>query len=360
MVRIICMLFLFPAGIILAQGEWVKISSPTTNSLNSIFVYDTTNIWMAGEAGTIIYSSDAGFSWFEQNTGLTYPYHIRDIHFSDSLNGWAVSINIVNPPLGTTFLKTSDGGNNWEILPYPEEFIFLSSVFFFDKDYGFTAGSEGAIFKTTNGGESWKRCPVDSGLFRDLSISSLVFTDSLNGFASGGNFDVVGVIWRSTDGGETWWSTGVGPEPISDLYFIDSQKIVGVGGDFEFGTGFTWSNDNGMSWNYQSLDYLGIGSSINFRNASEVWVALRSSRFLLYSSDSANTWIDIPVPDSTYIFDLEFADSLTGVACGYEGVIFKWKKTLSNIIVQTEIPVKTFSLHPNYPNPFNPSTNIKL
>jgi photosystem II stability/assembly factor-like uncharacterized protein len=342
-----------------SQGEWYRVESPVNTTLSSLFLLDSLNVWAAGNSGTIIYSSDGGDNWSIQNSGISYPYNIVEIHFSDSINGWCVSINVFEPPFGTILLKTTDGGVNWQSFPYPEELTFFHTIYFFNPSYGFTAGNDGLILRTTDGGENWRQAPVDSGFYKDLTIIDIKFRDSLNGYASGGNIDVAGVIWRSTDGGENWWSLPCGsPEPINEIYFRDSVNIIGIGGDFEWGTGIVTSSDDGDTWDYKSMDIFGVGSSIAFRTPGDVWGSLRTNNSLVYSSDSGSTWIPVVLSDTSYIFDLEFSDSLHGIACGYGGEILKWRKTLVGLTDDLHNPFSDFHLYSNYPNPFNPSTKI--
>jgi photosystem II stability/assembly factor-like uncharacterized protein len=360
LIRSIILLLIFPV-FINAQGEWVKVNSPVTNTLSSLFLLDSMNAWAAGASGTIIFSSDGGNNWTVQNSGITFPYNIEDIHFSDSLNGWAVSVNYNEEPFGTIFLKTTDGGLNWVSISYHEELVFFNTIFFFNSDYGFAAGNGGLIIRTTDSGESWRECPVDSGLYRDFRINDLKFRDSLDAFACGGEIDVAGVIWRSTNGGESWWSFSPGdsPEPINEVYFIDSINVIGIGGDFEWGTGIVRSSDNGFNWEYKSIDVFGFGSSISFRNSHEVWGAIRTNNSLIYSSDSGTNWTEVRISDTSYISDLEFSDSLNGIACGYGGEIYKWKKTLVSVSENDPETIPGFHLYPNFPNPFNPVTTIR-
>ncbi|MDR0611462.1 MAG: hypothetical protein LBG58_15245 [Planctomycetaceae bacterium] len=64
------------------------------------------NIWVAGNPGTIIYSSaDSGKTWKATPSGVSTV--IRKIVFADPQNGWAVG------DLGT-ILRTNDGGTTWK------------------------------------------------------------------------------------------------------------------------------------------------------------------------------------------------------------------------------------------------------
>jgi len=79
---------------------------------------------------------------------------------------------------------------------------------------------------------------------------------------------------------------------------------------------------------------------------------------LLYSLDSGNTWIDIPAPGNSSIYDLVFTDSLTGYGVGEAGAIIKYKYPVVPTIAQDLNLNQNFILYQNYPNPFNPETQI--
>ena len=76
--------------------------------------------------------------------------------------------------------------------------------------------------------------------------------------------------------------------------------------------------------------------------------------------DSGVTWIQIPTPDSSEIFDVIFPDSLHGFAVGREGAILKYKPPIVDAISDYyDVIPNSFKLFQNYPNPFNPNTIIK-
>jgi len=346
----ILFLLLLPFKIISPQGEWVKMNSPVTADLTCLNAYDSLNVWIAGDSGKILYSSDWGLNWkLQHSDGI---YKITDLHIIDSLNGWGIGLNTV-PPF-TRIYYTSDGGNIWENFPFPDDFLALKSIYFLNSSEGYVAGSSGFIFKTTDNGSKWEECVVDS--FR-LDVNDIKFYDEMNGLACGGIRDFTGVVWKSTNAGEYWSAIKIPFEPVWELHYIDSLNIIGIGGDLEYGTAIIRSSDGGYVWEYNSLSIFGVGTSISFRSSNEVWCTLGSDLKLIFSGDSGKTWISITSPDNSALYDVVFADSLHGMAVGNNGAVYKYKaKTVD--VKDDPVYLKSFEVYGNYPNPFNPTSKI--
>lgn len=344
-----------------SQGEWNQLSSPTTRTLGKVHFVDSLTGWAAGDSGIILRTQDGGQNWEIQNS--TVNSEIRDVFFLNGDLGWAVSWT-ANPPFRTIILHTTDGGNSWTAATYPIDFLLMNTITFFDSLQGWMGGTDvrggtpEQFLRTTNGGVDWE--PVMStGLCSGFPIEGFRFYSRQYGFANGGAFDANGVIWKTTDSGREWKAACVSPEPIQQLYSFDSLSIIGVGGDFEFGSGIVRTTNGGVSWEYRSLQVFGVAWSLSFRTAYEGWAPLGRAEKFIYTLDSGGTWTDIPTPNSSAIFDVQFTDSLHGYAVGYQGVILKYSPTPVNVRdnLQEYFP-SAHRLYQNYPNPFNPRTKI--
>ena len=84
----------------------------------------------------------AGFEW--QNPKPT-GNSLRSISFVSDGYGWICGLN-------GTLLKTTDDGENWEVLKSPVA-DDLNGIFFTDKLNGWVVGSKDVILNTTNGGK---------------------------------------------------------------------------------------------------------------------------------------------------------------------------------------------------------------
>ncbi len=337
------------------REEWRQIPSPTDKTLRNLHFIDAQTGWAAGEDGTIIHTSNGGDDWIVQNS--TVQTFIVDIFFINENIGWAITFRDTFP-FGSIILNTTNGGDNWIAEDYPDGNVFMNTIFFFDSVNGWIGGTY--IAGTTNGGATWVRADVDSGMISGLPVFNFNFYNRQFGYACGGYLDLAGVIWRTTNYGESWSAAGVSPDQVFDLYIIDSLNTITLSGDPEgfFGIGDIKTTDAGTSWTYEELSLSGLSFAIDFRTESEGWSA--SGFKFLFTSDRGESWIDKETPDSAIIFDLVFIDSRNGFAVGENGVILKYipgpadVNEISNDVVSSDIV-----LYQNYPNPFNPITKIR-
>jgi photosystem II stability/assembly factor-like uncharacterized protein len=338
---------------------WHNIKSPTKEMLTELYFIDSLHGWAAGNYGTLIKTTDAGYSWELMDSGT--DLNIVGIYFHDTLNGWALSWKTDTAPLGTYLMKTTDGGENWTQDLFRYENAFLIDISFLDSLNGFIGGSNGDVFYTTDGGNFWERAVIsDSGFCSYFPMFNFTMYDSLYGFINGGYIDISGTIWRTFDGGRTWTGQCVSPEPLHDLVFLDSLNILGVGGDFEYGTGVVRSSNGGDTWEYESLNLFGVAFAIDFRTPNEAWVPMGFAHTFIYTLDTGRTWLTYPAPDSVILYNVHFSDSTRGVAVGRDGAICVYEPLpVVGIDDEETILPETVSLQQNYPNPFNPATTIK-
>ena len=335
------------------EPEWEKLVSPVSTTLTNLSFVSNTTGWASGELGTIIKTTDGGINWNIQDS--TVPYFITGLHFIDENYGWAVTIKEVFP-FNTLILKTTNGGEEWTAEDFQDSSAFMRTIFFFDSLHGFIGGSY--IAETTDGGSTWTQAAIDSSLLSGYPVYKFKFYNEQFGYACGGAIDIAGVIWRTTDSGKNWTAAGVSADQVFDLFIIDSLNAITLSGDPEgfFGIAKIKTTDGGLNWGNEELPMFGLSFAIDFRTASEGWSA--SGFKFLFSSDTGETWVEKIIPDSAIVYDLQFADSLTGFAVGADGDILKYvPKPVSVNDIQNKLD--DFALFQNYPNPFNPTTTIK-
>jgi photosystem II stability/assembly factor-like uncharacterized protein len=345
-----------------AQGTWIKISQPTFKNLKAIYFIDSLKGWIAGDSGVILHTTDGGQNWSYQQSNVTTSIH--DLFFLDSLNGWGLTWHQnVFGPVGTTFLKTTNGGQTWTTETYPKEFSFFYSILFNDSLNGWICGHPGSILKTRDGGQNWDEVKFYNVQFSQFPIFKIKFFNQNFGIGCGGVIDIFGVIWRTTDGGEFWDAFPIGPEPINDFQIISEDFVFAVGGDYEYGTAVSHSTDQGLTWNYRTLDIFGIANSVAFRNDKEGWLNLKGERKFLVTIDSGYTWNEYPLPDSVQPNKIVFVDSLCGFAICDSGYILKYVPKKQTKVTEENFWTNLFSEDFEWgisPNPFNSVTRLNF
>lgn len=349
---------------IFSQPSWQVIKTPTDFNLLKVHYLDSLHCWVAGDSGTILFSSDGGYNWQFQNSGVSN--FISDIFFFDELYGWALTFEIegINFDTRAKILRTTDGGYNWEKINYRHLNVFLSSVFFKDSLNGWIGTYGNGIIYTEDGGYNWNQSTIiDTGGFANFPIEEIAFSNSNFGFAVGGRVDNAGVTWYSTDGGYNWIPTGVGPDLILDYVFTDSINIVSLTAELEgfYPTSILNFNLNNGFWTYDSLNFYAYVSGMSMRKQNEIWCS--SSRLhqgFVFTDNLFIDWQLINAPDSLYPSDVAFADSLHGIATSLRGNILRYipQNSVSVEKISQIIPDEIL-LEQNYPNPFNPVTKIR-
>ena len=165
----------------------------------------------------IIRSTNGGDSWESQYTGLA-GYTVEDLFFLNSRLGWFVAND--GGYTATRIGKTTNGGVNWVITPFPDSASINWCISFTDSLTGFLSGYSGKIYKTIDGGLSWGAAFIDPAgcppLF-NFPKNRIRFFNSVTGFACGGVYDIQGIIWKTTDAGNNWQTYCVAPEPFFDI-----------------------------------------------------------------------------------------------------------------------------------------------
>ena len=131
---------------------------------------------------------------------------------------------------------------DWEMLPastLPNE--GWQVVWFVDPLTGWVGGKRGALRRTTDGGQTWKRLPLG----RALTVRSLFFLDWRHGWLMGEEPGGGTLLLATEDGGEQWSerSLTVGP-PFRTFCFLDTRRGVALRGE-----GALWRTiDGGRQW----------------------------------------------------------------------------------------------------------------
>ena len=167
-----------------AGRSWKQLMLPTRLTMTSIATAND-DLWVAGHGGQIFHSSDHGETWSRQRIDLwsedslspTAGSPILDLHFIDGKNGFALGAF-------SLLLRTRDGGTTWEPLSLPKPEQTPSTAMGENADLDWTFSVE----------------ELELADESDPHLNAMVSTPDGTLFLAGER----GAIFRSRDGGEQW------------------------------------------------------------------------------------------------------------------------------------------------------------
>ncbi len=288
-----------------AHAQWVIQNSGTTRSLLSVHFLNPDIGYVSGEYGTILKTTDGGVNWQTLSPGTNSAFDV--VLFTDENTGYLFG-------RGVLILKTIDAGNSWFSLNYSGSTTLFNSAYFTSIDTGYAVGGTnnvgGTIFKTTDAGNSWS--PQTAGTYQWLR--SVYFTDPNTGYVVGGG----GTILKTTDGGTTWIALNTETNSrFTSVHFPDADTGYTVTG---------WPSDGGI------FKTINAGTSWSFQDPG--------------TTESLNV-----------VF---FVDVNIGYIVGDSGIILKGiNEGTSSVEDMENSIIRSYTLHQNHPNPFNPTTTIQ-
>ena len=334
---------------------WYQISIPLSNvTVQDIFFTDSLNGWVAAmknstnDTAYIFNTSDGGNNWIIQfKDSIRW---INVVQFLDENTGYAGG-GFGEPK----FLKTTNGGNNWQIsTPQGLTNYSILDMKFVNKDTGWVCSDEtlgGGIFRTTNGGSSWNR---QTGSF-DAPIK-LFFLNKDTGWALSSSS-----LYKTTNSGVNWNLLSSFSPGLKGLFFLsnDTGWVIqqGVGQN-----GIKKTINGGLNWFVQPdpTPFGPVPEDIFMVSNSKGWIS--ESRFSIISLANDSVWGKQSVPSG---FPAFYSIQMIDTNAGYSGgTIFVKTEDGGGVITSLnqnyeEIP-SDFKLLQNYPNPFNPTTNIEF
>jgi photosystem II stability/assembly factor-like uncharacterized protein len=273
--------------------SWQNITPPVSlDSNNPPSNYGTQQVLSSPSQPTTLYvgtnyqgiwkSINSGKSWFKANVGL--PSNPKLIYFYN--NGRPAGD-------GSAGCASLDDGRNWAMAIDPID----ADVVYTADGYGCAQG----IWKTTNGGATWRQMFPPDVLNRTTNdIGSIVMDPNdrrhlLVGCHSGWKSNPGGAgVWETKDGAETWilhpLPLGAGPTNHAVL-FIDSATWILATQAY----GLWRTADSGSSWSKVSDYTRSHGGSGLYQTKNGV-LYLGCEGRVLRSTDLGVTWSDAGAP----------------------------------------------------------------
>lgn len=282
---------------------WEAQTSGVAVNLYDVDCVNENQCWVVGEAGTILYTSDAGYTWQQQTSNTTED--LFGIDFIDAVNGWAAGF-------GPTILHTTDGGAVWTPQT-PGTSNDLLDIAFASSTRGWATGVTGTIVGTSDGGASWSS--EISGQWAWLwGVSAFSPTaawafgaDWFNNIAPIYHYD--GTNWESQ-------SEVTATKDGKAIACADNNTVWAVGGN---GT-IMYSSDGGGTWDGQASGTTNTLFSVSPASVTSCWIA-GASGIILTTADSGTNWDTQSSSVSDSLFGVSMRDGLVGWIVGENGVI---------------------------------------
>lgn len=346
-------------GNCMTQEYWLSYPSPTQKNLTKSLFVDSLYGWVIGDSGTVLNTTNGGTNWSVQNSNL-YSAELQDISFISRTTGWVLSFDSTYKSF---YIKTTNSGLSWVKTYYPDTTTILKTIFFLNSQTGFVSGFSGNIYRTTDGGNRWENCYIDTTSCLYLfPKNDIYFINDLTGYACGGVLDLQGIFLKTTNGGTGWFSMCVAAEPLNKIIYLGNNRIALMGGDYDLGSILAVSSNGGSNWSYEQTGCYGNATGFSFRTPGEVWAALNFSCKFAVNLDSmkpGTEWICFDTPGNVAVNDVVFLSSSLGYSFGEGGRIFKYNQNIIGLQGNNHsVPVQS-QLYQNYPNPFNPETVIE-
>lgn len=308
--------------------NWLAVCSTEDffiDDLESVFFCSSQRGFIGGRNGTFLCSEDGGNSWQLCLKKVNAYESFRDIVFYDSLNGYLIRHD--KKLSKDAILGTEDGGKNWSVKRGSSEIEYLRVVsnegmISYDKSH--------EISFCHDKGKSWRTQTIKTE-FPLVDIFPITL-DTL--FALGiRNNRIEGAIFKSTDGGESF-------DLVSSVDHADSKYKSFRSITFsDAATGWIAGDsgiilktiDSGYTWQRQPSPTTADLIEIHFRSPDFGWASGENCRLYL-TFDGGDTWADKSILTSTKVNDVFCSDPQNCWAVGDDGLILHLSNKLDKYI----------------------------
>jgi photosystem II stability/assembly factor-like uncharacterized protein len=301
------LLLSIPALNICAQQGWFwQNPLPQGNSLGYVNFWGNNGL-VIGHGSTILKTSNNGLNWNLSNVPA-YNFVYQTFVFDQNNFLLVTEGNLIN--------KTTNGGASWFSSYYISGinphlyFVNMQTGYSIVDNYNGSSLSL-VLYKTINGGTNWVLNIVDSS----ARISCMFFPDESTGYLAGSHNSsyLPTKLLKTTNGGNTWDSittnTMLGARSI---YFVDNLT-----GFMNVSSGRIYKTTNGAA-SWDSCAYVGSNSGgFYFINSNTGFI--NSAYYTYKTTNCGTTWTTLSIPSGSFYYD----GSETYTATGDFGSIYR-------------------------------------
>jgi photosystem II stability/assembly factor-like uncharacterized protein len=344
------------------QWESCRGNLPGWVTGQAIDAFDSDKVVVCIDDGGVYRTTDGGKQWER----LPFPAPLAaaramDVSMPDPSQIWAATDN-------GNILRWQVQTGSWQVqFSDTNRTQFMNYVRMFDVDNGIAMGDAKtdpgpALFlRTSDGGVRWNS--VNDSAFGGWSGNTwrrMDFVSPVVGFfyESGVNPQK---MYKTVDGCAHW--SAVGPDTLHPMAIKFYDENVGLAHAFWWrsssatGMCIARTTNGGSTWEVFARPPQGYGNDMEFipGNPSRVWMT--DNFGLSFSSDTGRTWTEVLASSGR---DLVFTDRVHGWLLGDNGILLATVTGggITGLDRLTDVSLSGFSLEQNYPNPFNPDTEI--
>lgn len=298
------------AGTVLRSAgtaPWTLGATFTAANLVAVDVVGAQDVVVVDQSGRVYRSSNGGDTW-TAGAGTPPGLDAADLRFATPLDGWVAGSGFS----GGALFHTTDGGDSWT----PEtSFLGAYVAVDFEGSSGWAANAGGIFQRSIDNGATWTQGTLPSA----FSVYDLDFWDVSIGYAVGPG----GYAARSADGGLTWQvlPTPNTTDQFTDIHLLGANELwLSTNQDKAY-----YSATGGQSWAVMPIHSAGFGnfSAITASPAGEAWT-VGFQGYVEHFTGPPPPPLNRP-PDASFAFHTTgLTVELTDMSVDPDGIIVDW------------------------------------
>jgi photosystem II stability/assembly factor-like uncharacterized protein len=284
--------FFFLLLTISLNAQWVEQSSGVTGALYSVSAIDENVAWIGAASGVVLRTTNGGTNWTNVGGGVIGTAAVYNVWGIDANNALCTT-----SPAATFVYKTTDGGTSWTQV-FTQTGGFIDAIMMTSATdgfmYGDPVGGRWSLWRTTNAGTTWD----STGLFIPQAGTEAGWNNAM--YIMGNR------IWFGTNNTKVYYSTNSGALWTAQTttgqlnsYAVCFDGSFGLAG----GTQLVSSTNYGSSWN--AMTSLGTANISGIIGAGNYWFFVRQSTALYGSTNSGTNWTQVYTARQEVIITLQ-------------------------------------------------------